>query len=92
MSLRRWTFRDRRPDHELGAWPGELRLARELRAGQGGDVVAEELGELQGEGVRELGGVDALAAATVGEGVRPEPRTDRGLECTRRRLLEAERA
>ena len=63
MSLRRWRFRDRRPEDELGVLRrglDEVGLAHEFSAGEGGDLVAEELGELEGKGVGELGEGDGL--------------------------------
>ena len=74
----------------------EVGLAHEFSAGEGGDLFAEELGELEGVGLRELGEVDALATASehlsvrASETGRGDPRKTGVLPVTsslRRRLL-----
>jgi hypothetical protein len=66
------------PQDELGVLRrglDEVGLAHEFSAGEGGDLVAEELGELEGEGVGELGEIDALAAAPTMSRGKPRGRS-----------------
>ena len=55
------------PEDELGLRFDEVGLGHSLGAGNRAELVADEVGERERERARQLGQVDALDAATIGE-------------------------